>query len=92
MINKEGFVEMPHYLSADYTKILEIVEHTKKYKTLLRYIDLSEAVRFIMYINEKGLIKKRRYAIEQNFPTPDTITMLNIKNYPQKDILSKGST
>ena len=81
MINKEGFVEMPHYLSPDYTKILEIVEHTKKYKTLLRYIDLSEAVRFIMYINEKGLIKKRRYAIEQNFPTPDTITMLNIKNY-----------
>ena len=81
MINKEGFVEMPHYLSPDYTKILEIVEHTKKYKTLLRYIDLSEAVRFIMYINEKGLIKKRRYAIEQNFPTPDTITMINIKNY-----------
>ena len=81
MINKEGFVEMPHYLSPDYTKILAIVEHTKKYKTLLRYIDLSEAVRFIMYINEKGLIKKRRYAIEQNFPTTDTITMLNIKNY-----------
>ena len=81
MINKEGYVEMPHYLSSDYTKILAIVEHTKKYKTLLRYIDLSEAVRFIIYINEKGLIKKRRYAIEQNFPTPDTITMLNIKNY-----------
>ena len=81
MINKEGFVEMPHYLSADYTKILAIVEHTKKYKTLLRYIDLSEAVRFIIYINEKGLIKKRRYTIEANFPTPDTITMLNIKNY-----------
>ena len=83
MINKEGYVEMPHYLSADYSKILEIVEHTKKYKTLLRYIDLSEAVRFIMYINnhEKGLIKKRRYSIEQNFPSPDTITMLNIKNY-----------
>ena len=81
MINKEGFVEMPHYLSFEYSKILEVVEHTQKYKTLLRYIDLSEAVQFIIYIHENGFIKKRRYAIAQNFPSSDTITMLNIKNY-----------
>lgn len=81
MINKEGFVEMPHYLSFDYSKILVVVAHTQKYKTLLRYIDLSEAVRFILYIHENGYIKKRRYAIEQNFPTSESVSMLNIKNY-----------
>ena len=81
MINKEGFVEMPHYLSCEYLKILEIVAHTQKYKTLLRYIDLSEAVKFILYINENDYIKKRRYAIAQNFPTSESVTMLNIKNY-----------
>jgi hypothetical protein len=81
LINREGFVEMPHYLSADYTRILAIAAHTQKYKTLLRYIDLSEAVRFIMYITTNGFVKKTRYEIERQFPTPDTITMVNIKNY-----------
>lgn len=81
LLNKEGFVEMPHYLSADYNAIRLIVEHTKKYKTLLRYIDLSEAVRFILYINQNGYIKKVRYQLKEQFPSSDCITMLNIKNY-----------
>ena len=83
LVNKEGFVEMPHYLSADYNEIRHIIEHTKLYKTLLRYIDLSEAVRFILFVNDpaKKFIKKTRYRIASQFPSVDTVSMLNIKNY-----------
>jgi hypothetical protein len=51
MINREGFVEMPHYLYTDYADIVAVTEHCKKNKTLLRYIDLGEAIRFIKYIH-----------------------------------------
>lgn len=54
IINQSGFVELPHYLfGANYSKVLECVEHCKTYKTLMRYFDLREIVRFI------GLVTKR---------------------------------
>jgi hypothetical protein len=81
MLNKEGFAEMPHYLSADYAEIKAIVEHTQNYKTLLRYIDLAEATRFILYINQNGFVKKTRYSLAAQFPSADAVSMANIKNY-----------
>jgi len=80
IINREGFVEMPHYLYADYAKIVEVVAHCKKFKTLLRYIDLDEAVKFILYVNKTAQLN-RRYAMELYFPNSESITMANIKNY-----------
>jgi len=91
LINKEGFVEMPHYLSADYGVIQKIVKHCMTYKTLLRYIDLGEAVAFIKYINHNHNIRKHtershlitseRFEFDAQFPTLDTITMNTIKLY-----------
>ena len=95
LINKEGFIEMPHYLSEDYDEMQKIVKHTQKYKTLLRYIDLGEATKFIEYVtmhedhpknnSNTGVndcfVASRRFSIEQQFPTIDTINMNNIKLY-----------
>ena len=81
LINKEGYVELPHYLSEDYNKILDIVAHCKKYKTLLRHIDLSEAIQFILYINKKQFLKKKHYYIENYFTSLYDINMQNIKLY-----------
>jgi hypothetical protein len=88
IINREGFVEMPHYLHNDYTKICDVVEHCKKFKTLLRYIDLDEAVQFILYINlpehdgkKHVYIHNKRYKMVLHFPNAESITMANIKNY-----------
>jgi len=85
IINKEGFVEMPHYLSGDYREIKKVVSHCNKFKTLLRYIDLGEAILFIKYINEhkdfSDIIKSRRFMLELQFPTIDAINMNTIKLY-----------
>lgn len=95
LINKEGFVEMPHYLSEEYDEIQKIVKHAQNYKTLLRYMDLGEAIDFIKYINmheciiehspededEDYFVTSRRFSLERHFPTIDTITMNNIKLY-----------
>jgi len=54
LINREGFVEMPHYLFSDYSQLQASVEHCKQNKTLLRYIDLGEAVRFILLVEAQA--------------------------------------
>jgi hypothetical protein len=87
LINKEGFVEMPHYLSADYAEIQKIVTHCLAYKTLLRYLDLGEAVAFIKLITtlqattQPDLITNRRLTIALQFPSVDAINMINLKLY-----------
>lgn len=83
IINKEGYVEMPHYLFKDYKQIKETAVHCEKYKTLLRYIDLEEAIRFIKYINDNfdEFVSVKKCSIERNFPLIESVTMINIKKY-----------
>ena len=48
ILNKYGFVELPHYLYNDYDKICRCVFHCLEYKTILRYFDLHEISKFIL--------------------------------------------
>lgn len=51
IVNQGGFIELPHYMfGADYNEVLECVEHCKMYKTLMRYFDLREILRFIALV------------------------------------------
>ena len=83
IINKDGHVEMPHYLYENYDDMKLVVRHCEKYKTLMRYMDLTEAIKFIIYLNENNLIENESDKIEhiRNFPTIDSINMKNIKLY-----------
>lgn len=86
IINNGGYVEMPHYLFKDYDTILESAKHCDKNKTLYRYIDLGEAIRFILHINTAPphLISKyckERYLVSNYFQSHDSVTMNNIKSY-----------
>ena len=86
LINREGFVEMPHYLFADYAKILEVVDHCKQYKTLLRYIDLGEAIRFICLVEEliakdEMVLRDDCYRIATHFNDITTLNMYSIKMF-----------
>ena len=80
IINKDGYVVLPHYLQSDYNKMLQIARHCKDYLTLLRYFDLKEVVQFIAYVNSNnyGNSKTR---LERHFDTLDDINMKNIKIY-----------
>ena len=53
IVNQGGFIELPHYMfGADYDQVLECVEHCKMYKTLMRYFDLREILRFIALVTK----------------------------------------
>ena len=82
IINHFGFVELPHLLYEDFSKMKSCVQHCFNYKTLLRYFDLHEVSRFITYINLNKLLDDEQYYIETVFNTFESITMETIKeNY-----------
>jgi hypothetical protein len=80
LIGADGFIAMPHYMSADYTAIQIIVTHCQTYKTLLRYLDLQEAVDFIETVNPR-YVTSPRYALAVHFPNWAALNMANIKLY-----------
>jgi ATP-dependent 26S proteasome regulatory subunit len=82
IINKDGFVEMPHFLSCEYNKILEISRHCENYLTLLRYLDLNEVVKFVTFVNQINVkVIPERFRVENYFESLDDINMKNIKMY-----------
>jgi hypothetical protein len=80
IINKDGFVVLPHYLSNNYDDILKISNHCINYLTLLRYFDLKEVVEFITFVN-KNSYSNNRMRLDRHFDDLDDINMKNIKVY-----------
>ena len=66
IINRDGFTEMPHFLESEYSKVLQIVQHCKSHKTLLRYIDLNEAIKFIMLVERLEKEREREKRKDSN--------------------------
>jgi hypothetical protein len=80
IVNKNGFVVLPHYLSDDYDEVLRIATHCENNKTLLRYFDLKEIVNFIMYVNKNNFMPNR-WKLERYFDALSDINMTAIKIY-----------
>ena len=80
IINKNGYVVLPHQLSDDYDKIVNIAKHCEDNLTLTRYFDLKEIVEFITYVN-KNKYSTSRMRLDRFFETIDDINMKNIKLY-----------
>ena len=91
VLNKAGAVELPHFLfGEDYEKVKASAEHCETYKTIMRYFDLREVVRFICAVDKACsngsssslILTSQRYALTRYFSEKLTdITMTSIKEY-----------
>ena len=79
LINGNNQVEMPHLKYSNYTDLQRCVSHCQQYKTLLRYFDLNEIVKFIYYIDKHHIIHDERFSIQQQYDDLINMTMNNIK-------------
>lgn len=79
IINSSNFVEMPHLKYENYDELRGCIEHSKKNKTLLRYFDLEQIIKFIIYMEKKDLIKNEELKINKKYDEIENITMNNIK-------------
>ena len=80
IVNKDGFVVVPHYLNKDYNKIKDIANHCDTYSTLLRYFDLKEVVEFITYVNYNKY-GTNKTCLNRHFETLNDLNMTSIKKY-----------
>jgi hypothetical protein len=80
IINKDGFVVLPHYLNENYDEMVVTAKHCQNYLTLLRYFDLKEVVNFISYVLKNNLSNKKM-KLERHFETLNDANMKNIKIY-----------
>ena len=80
IINKDGYVVLPHQMSEDYQEIVKIAKHCEENLTLTRYFDLKEIVEFITYVN-KYKCASSKMNLGRYFESINDINMKNIKLY-----------
>ena len=80
IINNSGYVVLPHYLDEDYQNIKKIATHCETHKTLMRYFDLDEVVKFIMFVNNNNYVHSK-FKINRQFGSIQDIDMISIKEY-----------
>ena len=79
LLTSTSQVQMPHYLHADYAAIKVTAAHCRKHQTLLRYLDVGEAARFLALAAPYH--NSARYSIDLHFPAWDALTMASFKLY-----------
>jgi len=87
LLNKDGKCTLPHLLFDNYDDLIASVVHCQSNKTLLRYFDLEEIIRFIEYLDKHDFIKSP-YTIDTFFTSISEITMDSIKLF-YLEILSR---
>jgi hypothetical protein len=80
IIDNNGYVVLPHHMAETFIIKEEIISHCENYLTLLRYFDLKEVVKFIIYILQNNLVLSNN-KIERYFASLDEIDMKTIKLY-----------
>ena len=86
IVNKDGFCAIPHTMYASYSELLQCVHFCEENKTLLRYFDLQEIVKFLFYTNSSINKNNQPYIddpllMRNYFASIADITMMSIKVY-----------
>lgn len=80
LIDKNGYVVLPHWLDPDYNQVRAAVRFCEDNKTLLRYFELNGIIEFINVLLDRGFIP-RQHTIERQFAGLEDVTIINIKLY-----------
>jgi hypothetical protein len=89
IISASGKQALPHLLFSDYGKLQECAIHCNENKSLLRYFDLKEIIRFITYVNTTESVIDEIYKMEYYFEDDmRNVSMNGLKIY-YLDLLTK---
>jgi hypothetical protein len=89
LLGKDGKPALPHLLFSQYDRLQECSVHCSENKSLLRYFDLKEIIRFIEYANTVESVIEEDYKMEYYFDDNiSKVSMNGLKVY-YLDLLSK---
>jgi hypothetical protein len=80
ILDSNSLCVVPHLLFPDYAELKSCLVNCDKNKSMLRYFDLDEIVKFIKYVRESGYAESC-YFVENYFKDIREITMTSIKLY-----------
>jgi hypothetical protein len=81
ILNKDGLCVLPHMLHSEYSDLLKCANYCEENKTMLRYFDLREIIRFIHYVNTANWLEEA-YTMDNYFSGGiSDITMNSLKCY-----------
>ena len=81
ILNKDSYCVLPHNLYSEYREMIQCVNYCLQNRTVLRYFDLAEIVRFIDYIHDEEFIDDQ-YSVDEYFAKGiGEITMDSLKQY-----------
>jgi len=72
LLNKNSQIVLPHLIFAEYRHVMDCVDHCNSCRSLLRYFDVSEIIRFLCYVKGDPAEKFRHVG---------EINLLSIKLY-----------
>ena len=84
VLNKDNYVMVPHNMCKTHEELVECVDNCLDNLTLLRYMDLGEISKFILYINkypDEYESVDAAYKINNYFDNVEDITMESVKLY-----------
>lgn len=81
LLNNQNMCVLPHYLFEKWSDIQDCVSHCDENKTLLRYFDLKELIRFIDFVNSADRYLPTAYRFDAFFQCISDITMNTLKIY-----------
>ena len=81
ILNKDGLSVLPHNLYESHEDMIRCVNYCTENRTILRYLDLAEIVRFIEHIHEEEIIDDAFTVDEYFYNGIGEITMDSLKNY-----------
>jgi hypothetical protein len=81
ILNKDSYCVLPHYLCMKHSDLVKTAHYCEKNKTLLRYFDLREIIRFIEHIHDNNYYEEE-YSMDAYFDNNiANITMNSLKEY-----------
>jgi len=81
IIDKQGYYVLPHNLYNTYDELRACAEYCNQNKTILRYFDLQEIIKFVTYVNENKMIDETYYINNYFEGSINEITMNRLKTY-----------
>lgn len=88
ILNKQGRPVLPHYLYSNYDDLRKCLMYCRNNKTLLRYLDLQEVIKIILFVNEQHFLEKSLQINEYFGNYLEDINMNSVKCYYLDILLS----
>lgn len=80
IISRDGYVVVPHLICETFEKLQDCIKHINNNYTILKYLDIEECSKFILYLDKKKIYNDD-FLIDSYFENINNLNIENIKLY-----------